>query len=445
MRGRSSVTAIPLVFLLLVVSGCASPKAAAPDLDAPDGPFTDLPPLPPLPCEPDRSGQGLSPSLTVLAFETFAGDGAVREEIDTAVIDGRTLLAVSQPSGDALEFLDVTDPRAPAPVASWYGDGDLLDDFKFLPDGTGIVTVGRSLRILDIREMEDVQVESSLDLAGDKLGDGYGHTVAAWVMQGRTYVSIGKAEAGDVSIFALEGEPGGRTLARTAHVGATPISALPGRPDPLRSHDTWFEVDPVLGTPLLWVANVNWGILAYDVTDPSAPVVAATMLPGADNPLTGYMHTAQVTHFDGRRLVVGAQEYEAGVLKVWDASDLRAPRLIGTWHTPVATMPFHNMQVVGQYVFATHFHEGLYVFDLAELPTPAAPGPAATMQLFAHIPAEGNTEGARVPIGPVQSYEGTYEVVVQGGILWTTEVGAGIRSFAFGCMKPGDPSATSTG
>lgn len=401
--------------------------------------------VPSLPCEPDRSGQGMSPSLAVLAFETFGGDGEFREEIDTAVIDGRTVLAVSQPSGDALEFLDVTDPTVPVPLATWYGEGGLLDDFKFLPDASGIVTVGRALRILDIRDLDDVQVESTFDLIGDEAGDGYGHTVSAWVLDGKTYVSIGKAEAGDVSIFALGGEPGGRTLARTAHVGATPISVLPGRPDPIRSHDTWFEVDPLSGTPLLWVANVNWGIVAYDVTDPSAPAVAATMLPGADNPLTGYMHTAQATNFDGRRLVVGAQEYETGVLKVWDATDLAAPRLIGYWHTPVATMPFHNMQVVGQYVYASHFHEGFYVFDLAEVPTPAADGPARMMEVFAHAPAEGNTEGARVPIGPVQSYEGTLEVVLQDGILWTTEVRAGIRSFAFGCVAPGDPAMTSTG
>ena len=42
----------------------------------------------------------------------------------------------------------------------------------------------------------------------------------------------------------------------------------------MRSHDTWFEVDPQSGVPLLWVANVHWGIIAYDVSDPANPVVA---------------------------------------------------------------------------------------------------------------------------------------------------------------------------
>ena len=425
-----------------LLAGCSSP---AQDVEPEAPPVLPAQGLPDLPCEPSRSTVGLSPSLEVLAVETFGDDGGFREEIDTTVRDGRPLLAVSQPNGDALEFLDVGDPRAPRLLATWYGDeGGYLDDFKFLPDGSGIVTVGRTLRLLDARVLEDVRVEADLALDGGPAG-AYGHTVQVWTLDGGTYVSMAKAEGGDLSIFRLDGAPGARTIQRLAHFGATPVSALPGRPDPIRSHDTWFEVDPQSGVPLLWVANVHWGVIAYDVSDPSNPAVASTMPPAADNPVVGYMHTAQVAHLpDGRRLVVGAQEFETGVLKVWDATDLAAPRYIGYYHTPVPTYAFHNMQVVGQYVFAAHFNDGLFVFDLAELPTTS--GQAAFMQVFAHAPAEGVTgEEVRNPVSRAGTYDGTLEVVVRDGILWTTEVDAGVRSLAFGCLEPGDARATSTG
>ncbi|MEA3136535.1 MAG: hypothetical protein QOC71_816, partial [Thermoplasmata archaeon] len=83
--------------LALLLAGCAGPgPSAAPSGDH-DEAAAAFPALPPLPCEPDRSATGLSPSLGVVAFETFGGDGVFREEIDTAHIGGRTILAISQP------------------------------------------------------------------------------------------------------------------------------------------------------------------------------------------------------------------------------------------------------------------------------------------------------------------------------------------------------------
>lgn len=99
---------------------------------------------------------GLSPSLKVLAFETFGDDGGFREEMDTTVRHHRVLVAVAQPSGDAFEVLHGTDPTAPTVVAAWYGDSaaDYLDGFKFFPGGEEIAIVGTPLRILDVRDLD---------------------------------------------------------------------------------------------------------------------------------------------------------------------------------------------------------------------------------------------------------------------------------------------------
>lgn len=437
--------AVAFAFLLssFLLAGCSDPADDAPSgdgalpADAPDA-------FPHLDCVPDRSGTGLSPNLAVLGFME---DGGLREELDTAVIDRRTILAASYNQDDAMEFYDVTDPLHPQKVSEWQSGADNNDDFKFLPDGKGIVIVGGStLRIVDVRDLANLAVESTHDLDNAATGRfERGHTVQVWQVAGATYVSMGKAEGQDVSIFRVDGEPGSRTLTRVASLATSPIT-LPHGIEPLQAHDTWFEVDAETGTPMLWVANVDWGVVGYDVSDPANPKVLATMMPGPADPLVGYSHGVGVAHIDGRRLVVSAQEFENGVLKVYDATNLAAPRLIGTFHDTEMSS-FHNMQVVGPYVFVTHFAQGLFVFDLRDVPTTDGLAQPIDMPVFAHADAEGDLSDpqAQVPVNRQRAYVGTFEVTLRDGVLWTIEVGAGIRSFAFGCLAPGDVTATSTG
>lgn len=392
-------------------------------------------------CAADDADAGLSPSLSLLGFNE---DGGEREELDTAIVANRTILAASYKSADILEFYDVTDPAHPEKVSEWQSGEDVNDDFKFLPDATGIIIVGgTTLRIVDVRDLADLATESTFELDSPAFGRfERGHTIQAWSLAGITYASMAKAEDRDVSIFRVEGAPGGRTLTRVASFAASPIP-VPHGIEPLQAHDTWFELDPDAGVPMLWVANVDWGVMGYDVSDPAAPRLLASMQPGPTNPLVGYAHSVAVTHLEGRRLVVAAQEYEGGVLKVWDATDLAAPRLIGTFHDDQLSS-FHNMQVVGPYVLATHFAAGLLVFDLRDVPTTDT---TLDMRVFAHAPAEGDLDDplAQVPVNRVRTYVGTYEVVVRDGIVWTIEVGTGVRAFTFGCLTPGDAAATSSG
>jgi hypothetical protein len=290
------------------------------------------------------------------------------------------------------------------------------------------------MRLVDYADPALPQEEARLTL------DGQGaHMVATWEVGGRPYVSISKAEGGDLSIFALEGERGERRFTRLATVGTTPVAGADGRPDPVRAHDTWFDLDPVLGVPVLWVANVYWGIVAYDVSDPASPMPVAT-IPNT-LPHAGYVHNVQVAHLDGRRLVVAVQEYGTGVLKVWDATQLAAPRHVASFAPGLLTTAFHNLQVVGQYAFAGHFDEGLYVVDLATVPDGPVP---ADLQAFAHAPAAGKRE-SRVPVGLVQGNFGTQDIEVRDGVVWTSEAEIGVQSLAFGCFQRGDPLLASTG
>jgi hypothetical protein len=438
------VRGLALLLAVLLVSGCLSTGPAPDAVGGTDPDADDGSTFPTLACTPTRALQGLSSNLAVL---DFLDDGGMREELDTATVANRTILAASYNQADAMEFYDITDPLHPEKVADWQSGDDNNDDFKFLPDGTGIIIVGGStLRLLDVRDLSNIAVESTFELDNAPAGVfERGHTIQAWTVDGITYASMGKAEGRDVSIFRVEGAPGDRTLTRVASLSVSPL-LVPHGIEPLQAHDTWFEVDPDSGTPMLWVANVDWGVVGYDVTDPEQPVVLSTLAPGPTDPLVGYSHSVAVAHVDGRRLVVSAQEYESGVLKVYDATDLGAPRLAGTFHDEQMSS-FHNMQVVGPYVLATHFAQGLFIFDLREVPTPNGLAQPIDMPVFAHADAEGDVSDlqAQVPVNRQRAYVGTYEVTVRDGVLWTIEVGTGVRSFAFGCMQPGDSLATSTG
>lgn len=430
MRGAWALMAVALMAGCLDNRSPQEPPAA--DAPAAGGPWPDLP------CEADPV-PGLSKSLEVVDMETFAWDPMYREELDSVRRDDKVYLAVARRDTGGIDLLDVTDPASPTLVSTYDAEDDeATDDLKFTPDGSAIVIGGRDhLRLIDYLDPEAPALEADheLEAAG-------AHMVATWEVEGRPYVSISKAEGGDLSIFALAGERGNRTFERVQHVAATPLGdsvETVGRPDPIRSHDSWLDLDPVLGIPVLWVANVYWGIIAYDVSDPASPTVLAT-IPNT-LPHAGYMHNVQVAHLDGRRLVVGVQEYGTGVMKVWDATQLAAPRHVASFSPGVVTTAFHNLQVVDRFALAGHFDEGLYIVDLAAIPD----GPTAVdVQEFAHAPAAGSREG-RVPVGQVQGNFGTQDVEVRDGVIWTSEAEIGLQTLAFGCFPRGDPRLTSTG
>ena len=178
-------------------------------------------------------------------------------------------------------------------------------------------------------------------------------------------------------------------------------------------HDTFVQNDPLTDRTYLYVAaGLASGFYVYDVTDPSQPELLAEwdLTPECEG--DWYSHTIDVVTRDDRRYVTmpaelfvqGEQSAEdqadgcgkvfgngdrVGPLWIVDATDLselgppddggegdelaikRNSReaLVATWRNPAGrkggNLLFspHNQQVVGNRIYLSHYHGGVYVLD----------------------------------------------------------------------------------
>ena len=192
-------------------------------------------------------------------------------------------------------------------------------------------------------------------------------------------------------------------------------------------HDTFIQNDPLDGRTYLYnAAGFSTGFSVYDITDPSRLRQVAEWDPTPECEDDWYSHTIDVTHKDGRRYVTmpaemllmidkstktGLREMTAedqaagcgtfvgngdkpGPLWIVDATDFsrlgpandrKSPdeaeatdaalkkasldALVATWTNPAGraggslTFSPHNQQIVGDKIFLSHYHGGVYVLD----------------------------------------------------------------------------------
>jgi hypothetical protein len=175
------------------------------------------------------------------------------------------------------------------------------------------------------------------------------------------------------------------------------------------THDTFIQDDPYDGRTYLYIAGgFSKGLLVYDVTDPAAPkrVAAWDLTPECTR--DWYSHTVDVTHRNGKRIVTMPAEVftsgnqsaaqqalgcgtivgngdQPGPLWIIDATDFSRlsqqgdpaaelkrkseEALIATWTNPAdraagnLTFSPHNQQVVGDRIYLSDYHGGVFVLD----------------------------------------------------------------------------------
>ena len=199
-------------------------------------------------------------------------------------------------------------------------------------------------------------------------------------------------------------------------------------------HDIFISDDPIDGRTYLYIAaGFASGFYAYDITDPTAPKLVAEwdLTPECED--DWYAHTIDVAYRGGRRYVtLPAELFDAGsqsgddraegcgdiagngdqVGPLWivDASDFSklgpadasdgadtAPgegavsemkaaseaALVTTWTNPAEragrnfTFSPHNQQIVGDVIYLSHYHGGVYALDAAQAFSGRVRGPAA--------------------------------------------------------------------
>ncbi|MDQ3740920.1 MAG: hypothetical protein M3389_08260, partial [Actinomycetota bacterium] len=177
-------------------------------------------------------------------------------------------------------------------------------------------------------------------------------------------------------------------------------------------HDTFIQDDPIDGKTYLYIAGgYSKGLLVYDVSDPASPVRVAAWNLTPECTRDWYSHTVDVVHRNGRRIVtmpaevfvstdqsaaqqalgcgkVGGNGDQPGPLWIIDATDfsklsqtgdtneqLKAKSeqaLISTWVNPARrpagnlTFSPHNQQVVGNRIYLSDYHGGIFVLDASE-------------------------------------------------------------------------------
>ncbi len=412
-----------LVALVLVLSGCLSPDqetVSAPALDEP-GPTLPADLLAGVPCEAASvDTTSTSENLRQVANLTFdVGDHA---ELD--IRDGLAIYSTHGAGG--FEILDMTDLLHPALLSTYAGDEGTSLDVKLHPDGTTVFqAVNRGIEIVDIRDrtapvrtgLWELETLADVPVVGDPT-QGSAHMIFVHAIDNVSYLFIASQDEKGVTILRVEGEPGAYTLTPVGQAGTTAF-ALEG------AHDIWVTFDDRIETHILYIANGFAGWLAYDVDDPTAP----QLLGGTINADThqGYIHTVQARWLGERRILVTISEVGANAMRVYDATDLSLPLLLGSWDYDLPVLFQHNLQFVNGTLFFSHYAQGVFVFDIDQVGT-VPYGQLLQLEPTAHYSVE----------------ESTWDVSVQDGLLVVGD-SAMLHIVGYGCFAPGDGGITSDG
>lgn len=375
-----------------------------------------------VPCEADVGPETSANMLQLGKLQLDEGDvGEIDIRGDVALVSRHQL--------GGLYTVDVSDPRDPVVLGTLAIDETSALDVKWLPDGRGaVIGSGGKLFVVDLADLTTPVVVAEADVPTQA------HMVTLAELNGKTYAFVA-SQTNDQPAFVYEMDGWNFTM-----VGS--FGTVPGTPlasGPLGNHDITIVDDTLLGdAPTLYLADGVMGWSAWSLEDPANP----TRLGGSIGQElgVGYVHTIRVGFHEGKRIVVTMQEVGQNSLKVYDATDLTMPVLLARWNADATrpTIPQHNIQLLGDWLFMAHYTEGVYAFNLSAVI--AGPPVLGTLSLApaAHFAVESPADGG--PLG----FANVWDVSVSKGILYVSDLTASVTTVGFGCLVPGDEWATAT-
>lgn len=202
--------------------------------------------------------------------------------------------------------------------------------------------------------------------------------------------------------------------------------------------DMTYQLDPLDGTPTLFVSFWNLGMRIVDVSNPLLPTERGSWAGEDGAKWRGNLHTTVAANLGERRIIVTIPEgTDPPALFVLDATNLDAPELLAEWTAlddfkgEAGTFSLHNFQIVDGKVYIAMGHGGLWCLDISTPELQAAPKPVAS-----YLPHE--------PAGNGEPYQGYYwDSVLWGGYWLTADASGGFYVLHKLDDPAGDPNYNS--
>jgi hypothetical protein len=306
--------------------------------------------------------------------------------IDVSLSDDGYAFVSNWGPGRSMSIVDVRDPSAPRHVSDFWAypllagtqagvashwdvssfrEGDLV----VLPSqvstgsdalGEGGDPSGGGLFLINTEDKESPFLESFTAVFDpDALVPVGVHNANALVIDGQRYVAASTAN-GVTLLFAVEGEPGQRTLREVGRAAGM--------------HDTTVQVHPITGQTIIYGAE-GGGVVFTDISDPSNPQVIVEY---QDEQLVAYH---QVVPSDvlisGRHYTISATETQDSPIKfsILDTTNPAEPEYAGEWILPgwehltgtggAYRFSPHNLDFDHGRIYIGHYHAGVWVIDVS--------------------------------------------------------------------------------
>lgn len=414
--------------------------------------------------------------------------------------DGRRIAIVESRSELGFAVADVTDPTAPKWLGEMVMRSTYVYDVAVVPDGKHVVLVTSNVQPEGIvpalpsalgapamewrsscaaqpvtlsldplaAQPDPVPRPSSLvlvsieDPANPTVVDqrplaGLGHSVFSTALDGRTWIlasAIGAPSTDTFSFYEVVDTPlGGKLDLLSVYA---PSAAQDQFAPEIGGHDDGvIAKHPVTGQTLAYLANRR-DVTILDLEDPRRPVEVGRWSDwmyerrGFSANLHSLFPLADVR--DGKHYtVIGPEwtgkpeQYPSGIVYVLDTTDPASPRSVAGWTLPhdvewtdYLHFSTHYLSVVGDTLFVSMYHAGVWAVDLSGL--------GAGGDEFLSLPSVGVFMPTRVSPSPPETsirWAPTLEEVLplSDGTLITFDSNSGLYAFRFDATRPAPPPA----